>query len=341
MDMNRYDRQERVYQIGQAGQEKISQATIMIVGTGALGSYAAEQLVRAGVRSLILVDPDTVEITNLQRQAHFTEEDANQARLKAEALRDHLTKINSNCRITAIPAPLTPDIIDDYSFNLCLDCLDNYHARDLLNKLSLTAKFDYIFASCAGTYGNVMPISATTHPCLNCLFPNLNDLLENDCDLIGVNTALVPLVAGLQVSLALHYLIDKASLNFNELITVDNWSMAFMKFKVNKNPQCPSCSIPKQNYQDTEPLSGLHMLCGENAYYTVNEKAVSFTHLHELLTAKHVPLKTNRMFLHFKWQNRPVSIFKNGKIIMYNLPNSKAAQQQLRSLDQLMKEDVQ
>ena len=84
--MNRYDRQERVHQIGGIGQQTISHATIMIVGVGALGSYTAEQLVRAGVKRLVLIDPDTVDVTNLQRQSLFTEEDANQQRLKVEAL---------------------------------------------------------------------------------------------------------------------------------------------------------------------------------------------------------------------------------------------------------------
>ena len=164
----------------------------------------AEQLVRAGVKRLVLIDPDTVDVTNLQRQSLFTEADANQQRLKVEAAKEHLHEINSACQITAIPAPITADLIDEYQFTLCLDCLDNYQARDLLNKLAIIKNFDYLFASCAGTYGNVMAISPQNHPCLNCLFPNINELKQNDCDLIGVNTALIPIVAGLQVSLALH-----------------------------------------------------------------------------------------------------------------------------------------
>ena len=71
--IERYDRQMRVKQIGAAGQAKISASTILIVGCGALGTYAAEQLVRAGVGTLYLVDPDTVSETNLQRQSLFTE----------------------------------------------------------------------------------------------------------------------------------------------------------------------------------------------------------------------------------------------------------------------------
>ncbi|GGI63098.1 HesA/MoeB/ThiF family protein [Limosilactobacillus caviae] len=337
--MNRYDRQERVRQIGHAGQQKISQSAIMIVGVGALGSYAAEQLVRAGIKKIILVDPDTVDITNLQRQSLFTEADAQQKRLKVEAVKEHLSKINSKCQIIASPAPLSADLIEEHQFNLCLDCLDNYQARDLLNKLAISGRFDYLFASCAGTYGNVMAISPINHPCLNCLFPNLEELKQNDCDLIGVNTALIPVVAGLQVSLALHYLVDKTQVNFNELITIDNWSMQFTKFKISKNHQCPTCTSP-YHFEFNEPEQELHMLCGEDAFYTVKKETVDFKAIQKILARKKLLVSANQMFLHFKWYDRPVSIFKNGKIVMYNLPNLTIARQQLQSLNVLMKEDA-
>ena len=328
--MNRYDRQERVHQIGVVGQQKISHATIMIVGVGALGSYTAEQLVRAGVKRLVLIDPDTVDVTNLQRQSLFTEADANQQRLKVEAAKEHLHKINSACQITAIPAPITADLIDEYQFTLCLDCLDNYQARDLLNKLAIIKNFDYLFASCAGTYGNVMAISPQ----------NINELKQNDCDLIGVNTALIPIVAGVQVSLALHYLVDKTQVNFNELITIDNWSIQFSKFIINKNSHCPACANPSSISLEEESVPELHMLCGENAYYTVKEKPIDFGRLKEFLAKKELLVNANRLFLHFKWKNRPVSIFKNGKIVMYDLPTSAIAQKQFKSLNTLMKEDI-
>lgn len=338
--MNRYDRQEMVQQIGVIGQQKVSRATIMIIGVGAIGSYAAEQLVRAGVKKLILIDPDTIDITNLQRQAIFTEEDAKQKRLKVEVAKEHLHKINSACQIIAIPAPFTVDLVDEYQFDLCLDCLDNYQARDLLNNLAIIKKFDYLFASCAGTYGNVMAISPQNHPCLNCLFPNINELKQNDCDLIGVNTALIPVVAGLQVSLALHYLVDKEQVNFNELITVDNWSMQFSKFVINKNSHCPACTNPSNISLEEESAPELHMLCGENAYYTVKEKPIDFGRLKEFLAKKELLINANRLFLHFKWENRPVSLFKNGKIVMYDLPTAAIAQKQFKSLNTLMKEDL-
>ena len=104
--MNRYDRQERVKVIGQAGQQRISAATVLIAGVGALGSYTASQLVRAGVSHLILVDPDVVSTTNLQRQALFTEADVTAGKFKVTAAKEHVLAINHQGQIDCCPEPL-------------------------------------------------------------------------------------------------------------------------------------------------------------------------------------------------------------------------------------------
>ncbi|WP_076461393.1 HesA/MoeB/ThiF family protein [Limosilactobacillus caccae] len=335
--MDRYDRQERVQQIGPTGQAKINQATVLIVGVGALGSYAASLLARAGVHRLILVDPDVVSETNLQRQALFTEEDAKKQRLKVLAANQHLQAINSTVEVITIPAPLDENIVKDYQFDLCLDCLDNYQGRDLLNRLAIVHHFDYLFASCAGNYGNVMAISPTDHPCLNCVFPNLKQLMQTDCDLIGVNTALVPIVAGMQASLALHYLVDQAHIDFDHLLTVDNWSMTATKFKIKKDGACQTCqsaSIPLD--EESEPK--LKMLCGEDAYYTNLEGMVSLQKWQAYLSKKKLLRGRSPLFIHFTWQKLPVSLFKNGRLIMYHLANTDQANNQLASITHLAKQ---
>ena len=127
--------------IGAAGQEKISQATVLVAGCGALGSYVAEQLTRAGVAHLILVDPDQVSLTNLQRQALFDEDDVNQHRLKVMAAKNHLNQINHEVEITPLPAPLSIDLLNELDFDLVIDCLDNYQARDLINQAAWVHQF--------------------------------------------------------------------------------------------------------------------------------------------------------------------------------------------------------
>lgn len=337
MNMDRYDRQKRVAKIGVAGQKKIQQATVLVVGVGGLGSYTSSVLARAGVKKLILVDPDTVSLTNLQRQALFTEQDYTKQRLKVEAAQDHLHDINSDVEVVALPSPITKDIITDNQFDLCLDCLDNYTARDMLNRLATKYGFDYLFASCAGNYGNVMAVSPKQHPCLNCLFPNINDLKQTDCDLIGVNAALLPLVAGMQASLALHYIVDRSTVDFDHLITYDNWSMTANKFKIKKQPACPTCSLQK-DLSDTESAEEqLTMLCGEDAFYIKLSTPVRLANWTNYLRTVGTLISDNPLFIHFTWHQRPVSLFKNGKLIMYHLADKNQAKQQLASLTNLAK----
>lgn len=336
--MDRYSRQKLVKQIGQQGQKKISQATVLIVGVGALGSYAAALLARAGVSHLILIDPDVVSWSNLQRQALFTEQDVKVEQLKVVAAKRHLQAINSGVEVTAIPSPLSPDIVDQYNFDLCLDCLDNYTGRDLLNRLAIKHNFDYIFASCAGTFGNVMPISPREDPCLNCLFPNLTQLKQTDCDLIGVNTALIPIVAGLQTSLALHYLVDRSAIDFHQLTTVDNWRLTLNHYHIAKNPHCLTCQLAPDKVLSTSQEPTLRMLCGEGAFYTTLSNTGNLKQWQRWLSQRNQPAEANKMFIHFTWQGKPVSLFSNGRLIMYHLDDTTAAEKQLTAIRQLAHE---
>ena len=217
----------------------------MIIGCGGLGSNVANQLTRSGVKKLIIVDPDYVTLTNIHRQNLFTEKDAQDKTLKVIAAKRQLNLINSEVEITTIAQPVTAELIQQQQFDLLIDCLDNYTTRKLIKDCALADNFDYIFASCAETFGNAMAISPRQHPCLNCVFTNLTTLAQNDGKVFGNNAPLVNLVASLQVSLAMHYLIDKESLAFDQLITVDNWQLTFNKIKVPKNRTCLSC----QKYQ--------------------------------------------------------------------------------------------
>lgn len=323
--LNRYDRQERVTVIGHDGQRRINAATILIVGVGALGSYAAEQLVRAGVGHLILVDPDTVSLTNLQRQALFTEADVRDQALKVDAAKNHLQAINHHVEITAYPAALDDDLLQTLTFDLVLDCLDNYGTRILINRAALVERFDYIFASCAGTFGTVMPIRAWQHACLNCVYPNLEALQQTDCDLLGVNTALVPIIAGLQVSLALHYLVVPTSVDFGQLTTIDNWQLSQQTFHVRKNPNCPTCQRTNWDLTTAPITNPVQVLCGTATYQARFTQKPNLAAITDWLLDRQFSIKSYASFISFKWEDRPISIFKNGKVMLYNIPDLDAA----------------
>lgn len=334
--MNRYDRQERVKVIGKAGQQKLNAATVLIAGVGALGSYTASQLLRAGVKHLILIDPDVVSTTNLQRQALFTEQDVADELFKVDAAKTHLLAIDHAAIIDAYPEPLSQSHLTDLKFDLVLDCLDNFRTRDLLNKVALSQNFDYVFASCAGTFGSVMAISPTKHPCLNCLYPNLDELKQTDCDLIGVNTALVPLVSGLQVSLALHYLVDKISVNFGQLITIDNWQLTFQNFKIKKDSHCPICSQHNWTMPVEQSSDQVTALCGTQTYSVQMSSSLNLAQFNQWLTDQEISYRQFKSFSTFHWQGYSISLFKTGKLLLYGVPTLNEATSIYQNLKRAM-----
>src|SRR5690348_1228907 len=136
---DRYHRQLLLPQIGAAGQAKLAAARMLLVGCGALGTVIAEQLVRAGVGFLRVVDRDVVEITNLQRQVLFDEADARDGTPKAIAAAKRLAAINSQVRVEPRANDLNPDNVEsmmrigDRLVDLVLDGTDNVETRYLLN----------------------------------------------------------------------------------------------------------------------------------------------------------------------------------------------------------------
>ena len=162
------------------------------------------------------------------------------------------------------------------------------------------------------------------HPCLNCLYPNLPELTQTDCDLIGVMTPLVPLVAGLQVSLAFKLLIAPEQVDFDRVWTLDAWEPAFQSFKVPINPGCPVCQQVSSSPEVLNPTPQVTALCGSQTY----RYRLANPDLNELasrLTAAAHPVEHSPIFIRFSWQGHQVSLFKNGQLLLYGAENLQTA----------------
>lgn len=329
--MDRYDRQRRVKQIGPAGQEKIANAHVIVVGLGALGSYAAAQLIRAGVGKLTLVDPDQLAWSNLQRQALYTEADVEQQRLKVTAAKQHLLAINKNAAITALPTPLTEEVVQAGDFNLVLDCLDNFAGRELLNALAIKYHFPYLFASCAGTFGNVMAIKPDGRtPCLRCLYPNLDQLKQTDCDLIGVLTPLVTLVAGWQVALTLKYLTQPDQVDWQRLTTIDAWSMEVHHYQIQTAADCLACQTDQVLFPPTATRQ-VQSLCGTKTYQYQLQSQPPIDELALWLTDRQIEVQPGLHYLTFQWRGLTMSLFENGRLLLYGSQDLAAASATIRN----------
>ena len=167
----KYSRQILFAGIGEAGQEKLLQASAVLVGCGALGTVVANLLVRAGLERLRIIDRDFVEPSNLQRQTLFDESDAREALPKAVAAERHLRAINSGVKVEGIVADLTPANAAELlsGFPLILDGTDNFETRLLVNDAAVSLGIPWIYAAAVGSYGVTMTILPGETACLACL----------------------------------------------------------------------------------------------------------------------------------------------------------------------------
>ncbi|MEK6950316.1 MAG: ThiF family adenylyltransferase [Nanoarchaeota archaeon] len=241
LDEERYSRQLLLPEIGKEGQEKIAQATVAVVGIGALGTVAAELLARAGIGKLLLVDRDIVEESNLQRQVLFTEDDL--GRSKAIVGKERLTRINSAITLEAYPIHLNrKNIVLLDKATIILDCTDNLQSRFLLNDYSQQQKIPWIYAAAIKTNGYVFPIipSLPEGACLRCFLTSESSSGET-CDTVGVLNTVTAAVASLQVTLALKIILEEIKMIKMKLYSLNVWKPELKVLTVKQNLDCPAC----------------------------------------------------------------------------------------------------
>src|SRR5216684_3579580 len=173
MEMNldeKYSRQILFAGLGEKGQQRLLKSSAVLVGCGALGTSAANLLVRAGVGRLRIVDRDFVEPSNLQRQTLFEEADAQEALPKAVAAERRLRAINSGASIEGVVADLGPKNAEELlgGFPLILDGTDNFETRFLLNDAAIYLRVPWIYAAVVASYGVTLTVRPRETACLAC-----------------------------------------------------------------------------------------------------------------------------------------------------------------------------
>lgn len=262
---DRYSRQIIFFGIGVTGQERLLASTAAIVGCGALGSFQAGALARAGVGRLVLIDRDYVERSNLQRQWLYDEADAAQGLPKAIAAARHLASINPDVEATPRVADLTPANIDELlgEAAILLDGTDNFETRYLLNDYAVRQGIPWIYGAAVGSYGLTMPVLPGRTACLKCVYPNPPAGAQPTCETAGVVNAITSLIASLQVAQALRILTGAEPQA--RITTADVWSGEIRQIELpGPDPQCPACGrreFPHLEGRPRPPIS----LCGRNA----------------------------------------------------------------------------
>jgi adenylyltransferase/sulfurtransferase len=256
-------------QIGQAGQRRLAAARVLLVGCGALGTAVADQLVRAGVGHLTLVDRDIVELTNLQRQTLFDEKDAADEVPKAVAAGNRLRAVNSSVQIVSRVADVHAGNIEELlkpPVDLILDGTDNVQTRYLLNDVSVKHGMPWVYGAAVSTEGRVMTIVPGATPCLRCVFPSPPTPQElPTCDTAGVLGMGTAIVGAYQAIEAIKLLTGQSG--ESRLIRLDFWAPRthVVATADARLADCPCCGLRRFEYLESTAPDAAAALCGRNA----------------------------------------------------------------------------
>lgn len=267
----RYSRQVRFAPLGEPGQLRLMNSRVALCGCGALGTVMADALVRAGVGYVRLIDRDFVEISNLQRQVLFDEQDVADQLPKAVAAATKLRRINSLVTVEPIVADLHPQNIESLlqGVDLILDGTDNFETRFLINDAALELNTPWVYGGCVGSHGQTMAIFPGRTACLRCLIESPPEPgTAETCDMAGVLAPAIQVIASLQVTAALKILSGQADKVAPRLTMIDVWEETFRTVQVDdvrQNSNCPTCLHGERKWLWGERGALTTVLCGRNA----------------------------------------------------------------------------
>jgi adenylyltransferase/sulfurtransferase len=314
-ERERYSRQILFPPIGERGQEALRASHVAIAGCGALGSFQAAALARAGIGRLTIIDRDYVEPSNLHRQWLFEESDAAESLPKAAAAKRRIERINSDVEVRAVVADLGAANAEALfeGAGLILDGTDNFETRYLINDFAVSRGIPWVYGAAVASYGITMPVIPGHTACLRCVYPEPPGGTQPTCETAGVLNAIVSAVASLQVADALQILVSGAAPS--RITTIDVWEGGIRQLRSpERDPDCPCCArreFPFLNQAERPPV----VLCGRNAVQIRGDRVVDLAQLGGRLQ----PLgqvRVNEYALRFAIAPYELTVFTDGRAIV-------------------------
>ncbi len=315
----RYAKQILFHPIGQRGQKALAASKVTIIGLGALGTVSSNQLCRAGIGHLKLVDRDYVEYSNLQRQTLFDEKDALEFIPKAIAAAAKLSAANSEIEIEPLVADISPRNIENIiaGSSLVVDATDNIETRLLINDASVKNNIPWIYGAVLGSIGMTMSIVPGRTPCFRCYTEDIPAPGSiPSCDTEGVLSMATGTIASLQSAEALRLLIGLEPTP--GMLYLDVWNWDFETLDIEKRDDCPACGKNTFEFLNGENYSWTTALCGRNAVQISppTEREINLEQLSgRLKTAGNVNF--NGYLLTLKVENHEIVLFPNGRAIIH------------------------
>ena len=242
----RYSRHLLLDEIGIDGQEKLLAAHALVIGAGGLGSPVALYLASAGIGRITLVDHDTVDLTNLQRQIVHTT--ARVGQLKAESAKQALAQINPDTEVIALCERADEARLAELvaTATVVLDCTDNFATRHAINRACVAARVPLVSGAAIRLDGQVAVFDSRSGdtPCYACLFPPDQQFEEVQCSTMGVFAPLVGIIGTVQAAEALKLVAGIGESLAQRLLLLDARSMEWTSIRTARSADCAVCGSP-------------------------------------------------------------------------------------------------
>ena len=239
----RYSRHILLDELGIEGQERILRSHALVIGAGGLGSPAALYLAAAGIGKLTVVDDDTVDFTNLQRQILHTQARVGQA--KAVSAQQALAAINPDIEILPLQTRLSGTALEARvaTADLVLDCTDNFATRHAINRACVRHRKPLVSGAAIRFDGqiSVYDLRRDDAPCYHCLFPEGEDVEEVRCAVMGVFAPLTGIVGTMQAAEALKIAAGIGEPLAGRLLLLDALNMEWRTVRFKRDPACAVC----------------------------------------------------------------------------------------------------
>ncbi|MHA1380291.1 MAG: HesA/MoeB/ThiF family protein [Candidatus Helarchaeota archaeon] len=241
-EIRRYSRQIVLKGVGGIGQKKLRNSSVLVVGAGGLGCPAAFYLAASGVGKIGILDFDTVDVSNLQRQIlHFTKDIG---RLKVISAKEKLEGLNPNITIETIETQLTPKNARKIirGFDYVVDGSDNFATKYILNDSCIIEGVPFTIAGILGFHGQVLTVIPNETACYRCVYvtPPPPGTVPS-CSQAGVFGAIPGIIGSIQTSEVIKYLLGIGKLLTDTILLVDIGELVFQKIDIRKRDTCKAC----------------------------------------------------------------------------------------------------
>lgn len=324
---DRYSRQVLFKPVGPTGQKDLSSTSVTIVGCGALGSAIAETLTRAGIGEIHLVDRDYVELSNLQRQQLFTEEDAHQNMPKVAAAEKRLKAIRSGLRLFTYLEHLDSALMEKLAglSSMIMDATDNFETRLLINDVSVKHNIPWIYGACVGSAGVVFPFIPGETSCFRCLLPVLPTVNET-CDTVGIIPPAVQVTAALQSTEALKWITGNKESMRKKVHHFDLWENLQYDIGVSRiqREDCETCG-KNPVFPSLQHTAGgtFAVLCGRDAVQVLPDpnRRFGFDDAEKVAVQLNAVVKRTPYFVELKVFEKRAVLFADGRLLIHGIRN--------------------